>query len=79
MKSRRALALIVLAVLAACSQRSEQELLASAQKRMEQKDVGGAVIELKNLLQQNPDNATGRHLLGKGACAGRRLLGRATR
>jgi tetratricopeptide (TPR) repeat protein len=32
---------------------------------MEQKDVGGAVIELKNLLQQNPDNATGRHLLGK--------------
>lgn len=65
MKSRRALALIVLAVLAACSQRSEQELLASAQKRMEQKDVGGAVIELKNLLQQNPDNATGRHLLGK--------------
>ncbi len=65
MKSRRALALIMLAVLAACSQRSEQDLLAAAQKRMEQKDVGGAVIELKNLLQQNPESIKGRHLLGK--------------
>ncbi|KQW46537.1 MULTISPECIES: XrtA/PEP-CTERM system TPR-repeat protein PrsT [unclassified Roseateles] len=65
MKSRRALALIMLAVLAACSQRSEQDLLAAAQKRIEEKDAGGAVIELKNLLQQNPENAKGRHLLGK--------------
>ena len=65
MKSRRAIALITLALLAACSQRSEQDLLAAAQKRMEQKDVNGAVIELKNLLQQSPDSAKGRHLLGK--------------
>lgn len=65
MKSRRAIALITLAALAACGQRSEQDLLASAQKRMEQKDSAGAAIELKNLLQQNPDNAKGRHLLGK--------------
>lgn len=64
MKSR-ALALILLAALAACSQRSEQDMLAAAQKRIEQKDAAGAVIELKNLLQKNPDNATGRQLLGQ--------------
>ena len=65
MKSRRVLALIMLAALAACSQRSEQDLLDAAQKRMGQKDVSGAVIELKNLLQQNPESIKGRHLLGK--------------
>ncbi|MBL8275269.1 MAG: PEP-CTERM system TPR-repeat protein PrsT [Pelomonas sp.] len=65
MKSSRALALIMLAALAACGQKSEQDLLAAAQKRMEQKDNGGAVIELKNLLQQSPENAQARHLLGK--------------
>jgi cellulose synthase operon protein C len=65
MKPRRALAVIMLAALAACSQRSEQDLLAAAQKRMEQKDAAGAAIELKNLLQLNPENANGRHLLGK--------------
>ncbi|MFG6467360.1 XrtA/PEP-CTERM system TPR-repeat protein PrsT [Roseateles sp. BYS87W] len=65
MKSRRALALITVALLAACSQRSEQDLLTSAQKRLEQKDVNGAVIELKNLLQQTPDSAKARQMLGK--------------
>lgn len=61
----RYFALMLAAALAACGQRSEQELLAAAQKRMEQKDAAGAVIELKNLLQHNPDNANGRYLLGK--------------
>jgi putative PEP-CTERM system TPR-repeat lipoprotein len=65
MTSRRVLSLILLAALAACGQRSEQELIASAQKRMEQKDPAGAVIELKNLLQKNPESAQGRHMLGK--------------
>ncbi|RZJ13301.1 MAG: PEP-CTERM system TPR-repeat protein PrsT [Rubrivivax sp.] len=65
MTSRRALALIVVAALAACSQRSEQDLLTSAKTRLEQKDTAGAVIELKNLLQKNPDSAVGRHLFGK--------------
>lgn len=65
MKSRRVLTLIMLAALTACGQRSEQDLLASAQKRMAQKDSAGAAIELKNLLQQSPDNAQARYLLGK--------------
>lgn len=61
----RALTLILLASLAACGQRSEQDLLAAAQKRLAQKDAAGATIELKNLLQQNPDNAQGRLYLGQ--------------
>ncbi|PTT93057.1 PEP-CTERM system TPR-repeat protein PrsT [Pelomonas sp. HMWF004] len=62
---KRYFALILLTALAACGQRSEQDLLAAAQQRMAQKDGAGAVIELKNLLQKNPDNPQGRHLLGK--------------
>lgn len=65
MKTRHLALILLTATLAACGQRSEQDLLASAQKRIEQKDAAGAVIELKNLLQQNPDNASARHLLGK--------------
>ncbi|MFG6460616.1 XrtA/PEP-CTERM system TPR-repeat protein PrsT [Roseateles sp. DXS20W] len=65
MKTRHFALILLTAALAGCSQRSEQELLAAAQKRIEQKDAAGAVIELKNLLQKNPENATGRHLLGK--------------
>jgi putative PEP-CTERM system TPR-repeat lipoprotein len=65
MKTRHFTPLLLAVALAACGQRSEPDLLAAAQKRMEQKDVGGAVIELKNLLQQNPESAQGRHLLGK--------------
>ncbi len=65
MKTRHFAPLLLVAALVACGQRSEQDLLAAAQKRMEQKDVNGAVIELKNLLQQSPENANGRHLLGK--------------
>lgn len=75
MKTRHFAPLLLVAALAACSQRSEQDLLAAAQKRMEQKDASGAVIELKNLLQQNPDNATGRHLLGKALLEGGDLAG----
>jgi putative PEP-CTERM system TPR-repeat lipoprotein len=65
MTSRRVLAPILLAVLAACSQqRSEQDMLAAAQKRLEQKDTAGATIELKNLLQQHPESRQGRQWLG---------------
>jgi putative PEP-CTERM system TPR-repeat lipoprotein len=65
MKTRQFALILLVAALAGCNQRSEQDLLAAAQQRMEQKDAAGAVIELKNLLQKNPDNAQGRQLLGK--------------
>ncbi|WP_457420153.1 XrtA/PEP-CTERM system TPR-repeat protein PrsT [Roseateles sp. P5_E7] len=65
MKTRHFAPILLVAALAACGQRSEQDMLAAAQKRFEEKDPAGAVIELKNLLQKNPENATGRHLLGK--------------
>ncbi|MBI3350039.1 MAG: PEP-CTERM system TPR-repeat protein PrsT [Burkholderiales bacterium] len=65
MKTRYFAPILLVAALAACGQRSEKDLLAAAQKRMEQKDAAGAAIELKNLLQQNPDNPQARQLLGK--------------
>lgn len=51
--------------LAGCSGESQGNLLESARKHIEKKDTKGAVIELKNLLQKNPDDAEGRYLLGK--------------
>lgn len=74
MKSR-AFTLVLLAALAACGQRSEQDMLAAAQKRLEQKDAAGAAIELKNLLQQNPDSVKGRQWLGKALLEGGDLAG----
>ncbi|MEO6277160.1 XrtA/PEP-CTERM system TPR-repeat protein PrsT [Roseateles sp.] len=65
MKTSHFAPILLVAALAACGQRSEQDMLAAAQKRFEQKDPAGAIIELKNLLQKHPENPTGRHLLGK--------------
>lgn len=75
MKTRHFAPILLAAALAACGQRSEQDLLAAAQKRMEQKDAAGAVIELKNLLQQHPESAQGRYLLGKALLEGGDLAG----
>lgn len=61
----RLIAWMVCATLAACSGRSDEELLAAAAQRMQANDPGGASIELKNLLQRSPDNAQARQLLGK--------------
>lgn len=63
--TKRVLPWIVIAALAACSSRSDEQLLAEATKRMENKDAAGASIELKNLLQRNPENAKARELLGR--------------
>ncbi|MFT7722592.1 MAG: PEP-CTERM system TPR-repeat protein PrsT [Roseateles sp.] len=65
MKPRHFALILLAAALAGCSQRTEQDLLAAAQKRLAEKDNAGAVIELKNLLQQSPDNAVARQLLGQ--------------
>lgn len=75
MKTRYFAPILLAAALAACSQRSEQDLLTAAQKHLEQKDANGAVIELKNLLQQNPDSMQGRLWLGKALLEGGDMAG----
>jgi len=54
-----------LAALVACSGSSDVELLASARGYLEKPDNTSAIIELRNLLQQNPEQREGRFLLGK--------------
>jgi len=53
------------AVLVGCSGHQTDELLASARGRIERADVEGARLELKTLLQSQPQSAEGRFLLGK--------------
>lgn len=52
-------------LLGACSKENEATLLASAQAMLAKDDTKGAVIQLKTVLQQNPDSAEARYLLGK--------------
>ena len=54
-----------LAVLGACSGSSDAELLASARGYLAKRENAAAIIELRNLLQQNPEQREGRFLLGK--------------
>lgn len=56
---------LLLSLLVACSSRSDEEMLQSATKRLAGNDAAGASIELKNLLQKNPENAQARRLLGQ--------------
>ena len=58
------LALSALA-LPGCSGESEAELIASAKTYLAKKDLKGASIQLKNVLQNNPEQAEARFLLGK--------------
>lgn len=55
----------LLVVLSACDSGSEDQRLAAAQQRLDKKDLGGAVIELKNVLSKNPDSAQARYWLGR--------------
>lgn len=52
-------------LLVGCSNESPENLMASARKYIDKKDVRAAGIQLKNLLQKNPENAEARFLLGK--------------
>jgi putative PEP-CTERM system TPR-repeat lipoprotein len=54
-----------LAALVACSGSSDTELLASARGYLAKSNNPSAIIELRNLLQQNPGLREGRFLLGK--------------
>ena len=55
-----------LLLVAACSKEADsQKYLESAKKASANNDTKGAVIELKNALQKNPENAEARAQLGK--------------
>ena len=55
----------VLALQVGCGGKDEGELLASAKQYIEKRDHKAAVIELKNLLEKNPQSAEARFLLGQ--------------
>ena len=58
--------LMIVSVVSSC-QRSftDEELLAKARAFVQDENFSAAVIEFKNVLQQNPGNADARTLLGK--------------
>src|SRR3972149_3745598 len=61
------LAALTLAAVAGCGASSDpQILIAKAQEYRQKGDYKAAIIELKNLLQKNPDHAEARYLLGVG-------------
>jgi len=61
---RAALALAVVASLCACRGEDPAALMASAKQYMEKREYGASIIQLKNLLQRNPENGEARFLLG---------------
>lgn len=70
----RALAPVLLAIaaasLVACSGDSPEKLLGSAKELLAKDDHKAAVIQIKNVLQENVSNAEARFLLGKALLAG---------
>src|SRR5262249_44049093 len=61
---RTALALALVAMICACRGDDPAALMASAKQYMEQREFGASIIQLKNLLQKNPDSGEARYLLG---------------
>ena len=58
-------ALVASTLLAGCWSKSPAQLIESSKVLMQKKDYGAAAIELKNVLQQDANNAEARFLLGK--------------
>jgi putative PEP-CTERM system TPR-repeat lipoprotein len=63
--SRHLLAVAVCLALAACGQKSTEDLLAEAKKAVTADDLKAAQIHLKNALSQDPSNGEVRFLLGE--------------
>lgn len=60
------LLLLCVAVLSACGAgTSEKDQFAAAQRHFETKEYAPALVELKNVLAQDPDSAPARYLLGR--------------
>lgn len=57
--------IIFCCLLVACGSQTDAEFLASAHTHLEQGDTQSALIETKNALRQNPENAEARVLLGR--------------
>jgi len=65
MKSIRALVLVTLSIaLVGCSRDDPASLLASAKQAIGKRDFSVSIIQLKNALQKEPENAEARYLLG---------------
>jgi putative PEP-CTERM system TPR-repeat lipoprotein len=54
-----------LAVLGACGGKDEAALMASAKQYIEKRDSKAAIIELKNVIEKNPQSGEARFLLGQ--------------
>ena len=59
----------LLVALSACGDKPEAAALATATEALASKDAGAAVVELKALLERQPQSAAGRYLLGKALLA----------
>lgn len=59
------IAVTLLATLAACGQKSPEQLIASAATYMQQSNPSAAIVELKTAIQQAPENAQARLALAR--------------
>lgn len=64
-----AAAAALLVALTACGDKPEAAALTAATEALARKDAGAAVVELKALLERQPQSAAGRYLLGKALLA----------
>lgn len=60
-----ALSLFVALLLSGCADNDPQKMVESARQYMNKNDTAAAIIQLKNALQENPDLAEARFLLGQ--------------
>lgn len=70
--------LAVALLVSACARGNPDELIASAEDYLSRKDAPAAVIQLKNALQQHPDSARARFLLGQALQASGDMAGAET-
>ena len=60
---------VVTTLLAGCGRDSSDELIKSAREHLAKNETQAAVIQLKNVLQKQPDSVEARFLLGKALLA----------